>query len=220
MLIQSDAAFKKEENTGYALGGATYLRVGVNRAGEQCQHLLNWDCKSSSLVTRSTYAAELLRACQSADHNIPLAIQLQELRYGPVGPRRAMQLRQGGLLFSIVLDVDARSVFESVKAGHMKMPQENSLFGHLAWLRELVIRQRLIRTLRWVDTRDMSADALTKGAAPRDRLFEAMAGKLCLRHPMEGFTPVRNPKSCSQGKVLPDGDNDEAQHSPGASVGA
>ena len=87
----------------------------------------------------------------------------------------------------MTLDVDANSVFESLRASHLRIPTENSLYGHLAWLWEL-IKLQLIHTVRWVDTRDMSADALNKGTAPRDKLLAAMAGKLKLDFPCESYT--------------------------------
>ena len=98
--------------------------------------------------------------------------------------------------------MDAKSVFESLRASHLRIPTENSLYGHLAWLREL-IKLQLIHTVRWVDTRDMSADALNKGTAPRDKLLAAMAGKLKLDFPCESYTPPKPKAEEKQLVVLP-----------------
>ena len=107
------------------------------RGWHNTHHLLCWDCKQLSLVTRSTYGSELLRACTTADHSIPLALQLEELATGPMAARTAARIRaEGGLLYDICLDIDAKSVFESVRATQLKIPSDNSLFAHLAWFRE------------------------------------------------------------------------------------
>ena len=63
---------------------------------------------------------------------------------------------------------------------------EASLVAHLLWLREL-LRIGALRELQWIDTRDMLADALTKGTIDRKALYHAMNGYMhyahdCLRH--------------------------------------
>ena len=168
------------------------MRCGISsKSGKNVQHFLCADCKALGLVTRSIYSAELLRACTSADHSVPLAIQLEEFANGPVGPRQARRLREeGGLAFQVTLGVDAKSVFESLRASPLRIPTENSLYGHLAWLREL-IKLQLIHTIRWVDTWDMSADALNKGTAPREKLLAAMVGKLKLDFHFKSYTPPK-----------------------------
>ena len=77
--------------------------------------------------------------------------------------------------------IDAKSVFESIKATTFKPPVENSLSGHVLWLREM-LSKGLVQDFVWTDTRDMYADGLTKGVIKRDALFEIMAGTLRLRH--------------------------------------
>jgi hypothetical protein len=67
-----------------------------------------------------------------------------------------------------------------------KAPSENSLSGHVLWMREMHDKG-LIDNIIWADTRDMYADGLTKGSVPRDALINAMSGKLLLRHNIETF---------------------------------
>eukprot|EP00974_Lingulodinium_polyedra_P089151 8644111-Lingulodinium_polyedra.AAC.1 len=65
--------------------------------------------------------------------------------------------------------MDAESVFSAVSASPIKTPAEQSLLIQLQWLRELLDRSIITRFV-WCDTRDMIADALTKGSISREAL--------------------------------------------------
>ena len=77
----------------------------------------------------------------------------------------------------MALYVDAKSVYAAVSATFIKQPAEKSLLCHIQYMREL-LDKHIIRYLLWVDTRDMAADGLTKGAVARDALHEIMAGDM------------------------------------------
>ena len=107
---------------------------------------------------------------------IPLLTTLHELAMGPLAPREARRLREeGGLAFTSFLTVDSMSLFAAVSATTVRVPSERSLAGHIFWLRELLDR-RVLHHLRWCDTRDMSADAHTKGIVQRDAILALMKG--------------------------------------------
>ena len=115
---------------------------------------------------------------------VPLAVTLVEVRTGPIGPERLRKIRDDGWTKPLVWThamIAAKSVYESLKAKIFKPPVENSLFGHVLWLREMHIKG-LIQDIVWTDTRDMYADGLTKGIIKRDALLEIMHGTLRLRH--------------------------------------
>ena len=61
------------------------------------------------------------------------------------------------------------------------LPQEASLKLHLITIRDRLARG-LLRSLSWTDTRDMVADALTKGGIDRTMLIQAMRGSVTLAH--------------------------------------
>ena len=84
----------------------------------------------------------------------------------------------------MMLYLDAKSVYAAVTATFIKQPAERSLLSHVQYIREL-LDKKIIFGLAWLDTRDMGADGLTKGAVSRDALHELMAGKMCLRHEHE-----------------------------------
>ena len=181
LIVHSDASFRRESDKGYAMRGAAYLRCGTLN-GQTIVHFLLAVGKSQNLVTRSTYAAELLAAAASADHATPLLISLQEFAHGPVAAHDLKELRQnGGYLFELELCIDAKSVYDSLISLMVKTPGEASLLGHLLWLREF-LSKRIVTSLIWTDTRDMIADGLTKGAIPRGLLLAAMEGIYKLQH--------------------------------------
>ena len=193
LSVFSDAGFKKEELDGYALRGAVYIRHktplysadGTPVSLDQNCHVLLADSRSIKTVCRSTYAAELMSATSATDMIIPLTVTLFEVKYGPLGADRLRKIRDDGwcdysVIHTSVL-IDAKSVYESLKATTFKPPVENSLSGHVLWLREMHTKG-LVEDIVWVDTRDMYADGLTKGVIKRDALRELMSGTLRIRH--------------------------------------
>ena len=68
LIVHSDSSFRKEDDKGYAMRGAAYLRVGW-LGNKKIVHLLLGISKSQNLVTRSTYAAELLAAASATDNS-------------------------------------------------------------------------------------------------------------------------------------------------------
>ena len=126
-----------------------------------------------------------MSAATATDVMMPLTVTLYELRNGPLGAERLKMIRDVGwtqenFICTHVL-IDAKSVFESLRATIFKPPAENSLSGHVLWLREMHDKG-LVSRIVWTDTRDMYADGLTKGVIKRDALYEAMSGKIQLRH--------------------------------------
>ena len=87
---------------------------------------------------------------------------------------------EGGYL-PVALYLDAKSVFAVVSATFVKQPAEKSLLCHLQYLRELMDKH-VLQYLFWLDTRDMGADGLTKGAVARSLLHMYMDGIMTLQH--------------------------------------
>ena len=97
-------------------------------------------------------------------------------------PARARKMREeGGWDIEVDLALDAYSVFAAVTASQVKAPAEKALLSHVQYLRELLDR-RIISRLLWIDTRDMFADGLTKGAVEREALHDVMSGVIKLAH--------------------------------------
>ena len=109
-----------------------------------------------------------------------------------MGADRLRQVRDVGWMDDVDVPqtrimIDAKSVFESLKSTIFKAPAENSLAGHVLWMREMHDKG-LLTDVVWTDTRDMYADGLTKGIIKRDALVECMSGTIQLRHSVETCT--------------------------------
>ena len=97
---------------------------------------------------------------------------------------------KGGLALKVLLTIDAESVYKSLTSRDLKTPTEKTLLGHVCWIREL-LQLRLIESLQWCDTRDMTADGHTKGCIERHLLLEAMNGNQVYKHDVKKYTPYR-----------------------------
>ena len=78
--------------------------------------------------------------------------------------------------------VDAKAVFDSIKASDVCEPAESSLKLHLLAIRDKLVAG-ILQQLFWGDTRDMLADGLTKGSVNRSALQLAQEeGRFKLQH--------------------------------------
>ena len=84
-----------------------------------------------------------------------------------------LRLEAGTLSPPIEIVGDARSVFDAIAASDVCDPAEASLKLHLLSVQSR-LETGLIRKLWWCDTRDMLADASTKGGIDRSVLLRCM----------------------------------------------
>ena len=89
-----------------------------------------------------------------------------------------------GFSCPLTLYIDAKSVFAAVSATFTKLPAEKSLLCHVQFVGELLER-RVLGDIVGIDTRDMSADGLTKGAVSRELLHQIMDGNMNIHHATE-----------------------------------
>ena len=197
-VVYTDAAFKKEETTGHALKGKAIVRIAYTTSTDKlchlkvpvAAHLVEFLTKRVRNVTRSTYSAELFSLCDACDHAMLLRQIVHEFRHGPLSAAGARDLREGSQKSDVLLGIliDAMSVYASVTANHIKIPAEKSLLSHLQFVRELLDRG-ILSILGWTDTRDMLADAMTKGAVDRDRIELALDGYLRMDYEAKVWKP-------------------------------
>ena len=106
----------------------------------------------------------------------------------------------GTLPVHIEAVVDAKSVYDTLRTDETKLPSETSLIMPLLQLKEM-LRCFTIRTLWWVDTRDMVADGLNKGMVSRVALIKLAATGLwtleyqCLKHNEKIHVPITSGKT-------------------------
>ena len=76
LRIVSDAAFKREGDTGHCLRGAMFLRAPGQKEKDFIRscivHILDYVCRGQRHVARSTFAAELLSAGDATDQGLLL----------------------------------------------------------------------------------------------------------------------------------------------------
>ena len=118
-----------------------------------------------------------------------MAQMLHEVQRGACSKTDAKYLREnGGYSAPLVLYLDALSVYAAVTATFIKIPAEKSLLSHIQFLREL-LDNGVLSALIWIDTRDMVADGMTKGAVGRELLHRLMNGYTTFMHPYKIWQP-------------------------------
>ena len=117
------------------------------------------------------------------------------MQTGRVSAAQALERREhGGWAIPAALYLDALSVYASVTATFVKTPADNGVLVHCLYLRELLDNDVLM-ALIWLDTRDMVADGLTKGAVDRKALHDLMNGIVTIAHECKPWQPKRLAKS-------------------------
>ena len=203
--IISDAAFKKEEEKGHALRGAVFLRcMGSNLGSSGNVHVLEFVSKAIRHVTRSTFSAELHSCCDSADLGIIILLLLHEVLVGQVSKATARKLREsGGYALPMTIQIDALSVFAAITATYIKAPAEKGLLSHVQFVRELLDSQ-VLTALQWIDTRDMVADGLNKGAVDRSALHTLMDGHVKYAHELKSWSSKIHKQAVSDDRTVTD----------------
>ena len=173
--------------------GLNVLRRGKAPDGNKdVVHLLDRICKSHKLQIRSSYGAETLADAHGFDDAYPTIVTLHELREGVMIPEQLKHIREkGGLLLDVSLTTDAESVYKSLTSRDLKTPTEKTLLGHVSWIREL-LHLGIVKTIRWCDTRDMTAYGHTKGCIDRKLLLQVMSGTQKYQYDTREHTPKKH----------------------------
>ena len=156
-------------------------------------HAIEYYARKQRRVTRSTFSAELNAASDAFEFAKLIALTVAEVvSYCPHASQLTSMEEQGTLPVLVHLIIDARSVFDSLKAEEIRPPSEISLVMMLCQLKEAMLTHTL-RGLHWCDTKDMLADGLNKGAVSREALLEfGRTGVWQLKHDSIGFSETRH----------------------------
>ena len=116
---------------------------------------------------------------------------IHEFTYGPLTAEAGRQLREGSLHTTVHIEIaiDAMSVFSAVTADRVKAPAEKSLLSHIQFVREL-LDKGIVRAIMWLDTRDMTADGMTKGSVDRKAIEDCMSGTITFQHDLKRWEPL------------------------------
>ena len=185
IIAVSDSAFKRQDESPLACRGSMTLLCSsnANELGGHV-HILDYECKKQKRVTRSTYGAELHGLADSMEGTRVIACALTELYEGAKTFGQLSKIEDSGNYhFPIEACLDAKSVYDSIVHADLKTPEEKSLMNILGQMREHMSTTR-IKKLWWIDTRDMLADGLNKGAVSRKALLLALTrGLWHVEHP-------------------------------------
>jgi hypothetical protein len=204
--VASDAAFRKEDVKGLAMRGAVIMITehDDSQPGGNC-HILEWYARKQRRVTRSTFSAELNAASDAYEFAKLIAMTVAECVKPYPSIKTLVELEEtGGFPVPINLTVDARSVFDALRAAEIKAPSEISLIMFLCQLKEAMLCHALSK-LWWCDTHDMVADGLNKGAVSRQALLDLVNhGRWTLTKPAIGYTESRYIPIASQKTLVAD----------------
>ena len=164
---------------------------------------MEWYARKQRRVTRSTFSAELNAASDAYEFAKLIAMTLAEcIRPYPSIKSLVALEETGDFPIPIHLIVDARSVFDALKASEIKAPSEISLIMFLCQLKEALLCHSLSK-LWWCDTHDMIADGLNKGAVSRQALLDLVnSGSWNLNKPAIGHTESRYIPIASQQSLV------------------
>jgi hypothetical protein len=197
VVTPSDSAFRKEDVKGLAMRGAMILlcEEAENHPGGNC-HVLEWYSRKQRRVTRSTFSAELNSASDAYEIAKLIAMTVAECVHPYPNIQALVALEEtGSFPVPIHLVVDARSVFDALKATEIKAPSEISLIMFLCQLKEALLCHSL-SSLWWCDTHDMVSDGLNKGAVSRQALLDLVnngiwkLNKPAIRHTENRYIPI------------------------------
>ena len=136
-------------------------------------------------MVRSTFGAEINAAIDTLEAGYltqlaycelfhrDLFMSEQNIVNDTICDRLRRLVEEGRMKPGMELGIDAASVFAAVAAQDVKDPAECSLKVHVLSIRE-ALNHRKLKALWWLDTRDMLADALTKGGIDRAALVLVM----------------------------------------------
>ena len=83
-------------------------------------------------MVRSSYGAELLAASHGIDDAYPTIITMLELKRGILDRKTLRDYREkGDLPLTVILTIDAESVYKSLISRDLKTPAEKTLLGHV-----------------------------------------------------------------------------------------
>ena len=133
------------------------------------------------------FASEVLGAVAAADDLFAMAITLHELVSGPEANQAAKRkFADGPTCIKTILSTDSMSLFTALQATTTRIPADKGLTIHLYWLKER-LTFRVLDTLQWLDTRDMTADGHTNGIIDRQALKDLQSGYWTPKHPTKEF---------------------------------
>ncbi|CAJ1455509.1 unnamed protein product [Effrenium voratum] len=129
--------------------------------------------KKQSRVCRSTFTAELYSALDMVGLGLNICMMVNEITNGvQSAAHMADKLECGKITEGLDVAIDADAVFRALAAKEVKTPTDAIMLIHALKFKEW-LKTGQVKSLMWIDTRDMLADALNKGSIDRAALRTA-----------------------------------------------
>ena len=176
VLVVSDAAFRREDSSGLAMRGSIIGLAADNNGSNQqlggvC-NVIDFFSRRQRRVVRSTFGAETNSLADGLEIGKLIAFTLAELLTPNSTAASLTRMDETGTLPIVLQAVtDCKSLFDALKSDETQVPTESSLIMILLQIKES-LRTGTLDSIAWVDTRDMIADALNKGAIARHDIME------------------------------------------------
>ena len=172
----ADSAYRADDDDCLALRSCVTALIEV-RDGIPGGRMHVWDFygRKQTRVNRGTFGAELNNALEASESGMMFRGVVHEITVGPCSSSQLHSMINGpSIPVELHLIGDAHAVFTAVTAGEVKIPNERSLIYAVRALRDRLDAGG-ISSIHRCDTRDMLADALTKGTISRSELLRAFA---------------------------------------------
>ena len=179
IMVISDAAFKKDETTGLSVRGAL---IGISTKNAMSPGgpiaILEGYARKQKRVTRSTLSSETHAAIDAYDLGRMISMGFEQLLADhSFDPKRELNtvMRDGPLTVPVELAIDCCSLFDAARNTEGGKISEQTLVFAVEILRQDLRLDQVLAALYWVNTLDMTADAMTKGSVARKAVIEVLA---------------------------------------------
>ena len=186
MVIVADSAYQSNEDETDCIvlrGWLTLLTCDRTEAQQKKDfpggaiQLIDFTSKKLQVISRSAFAAEMKNALEAAQDGINHAVLLYEIVFGVVAAENCAEIRDSAS-YSPPIDVhlctDSDGLFTATTKQNPAPGTDQSMLFHVQALRKLLDGGNL-KSLLWIDNRDMLADGLTKGLITRSFLNDALS---------------------------------------------
>lgn len=187
----ADSAYKGSESDCLSVRGFLIALAGTESGAHPGGSVQLWDnlSKKHTVITRSSFSSELRNALAADASTQLIRSFVHEIVFGTCSAEKLAEMQDSGrYTVPYSLCIDARSIYDAVaREGEVLTGSDPSLTMHVKSLKEKILSGQITQFI-WIDNRDMAADGLTKGKAPRDALLLFSKGRWPVQHPILVFS--------------------------------
>ncbi|CAJ1446370.1 unnamed protein product [Effrenium voratum] len=175
LMAITDSAYRGEDQDHLAVRSGLIVLISAKGpvVGNNPIQILEYISKKQSRVCRSTFTAELYSALDMVGLGLNICMMVNEITNGvQSAAHMADKLECGKITEGLDVAIDADAVFRALAAKEVKTPTDAIMLIHALKFKEW-LKTGQVKSLMWIDTRDMLADALNKGSIDRAALRTA-----------------------------------------------